>query len=229
MANRARARELAADFNREGDPTGWFEPLYQEAEAGKSKVPWAGLRPNPHLLDFWKSQALVAAGKSALVIGSGLGDVAEQLAAWAFQTTAFDISETAIRASRKRSPQSRVEYVTADLLAPPPSWSRRFDFVLESYTLQVLPETIRPQAFEKIAGFVRPGGVLLIIARGREESEAPGEMPWPLTRIELGAFICFGLHEKSFEDYYDPEEPSVRLFRALYVHASKPEQPPSVR
>jgi hypothetical protein len=97
MKDRARARELAAEFNRKGDPTGWFEQLYQEGEAGKSAVPWANLCPNPHLLDFWKSHAQPTAGRSALTIGSGLGDDAEQLAAWGFDTTAFDISETAIR------------------------------------------------------------------------------------------------------------------------------------
>src|SRR2546430_1332162 len=104
MKDRSRARELAAEFRRKGDPTGWFEQLYQEGEAGKSTVPWANLCPNPHLLNFWKSHPHPTEGKSALTIGSGLGDDAEQLAAWGFRTTAFDISQTAIRTSRKRFP-----------------------------------------------------------------------------------------------------------------------------
>ncbi len=95
MKDRARARELAAEFHRKGDPTGWFEALYQEGEAGKSTVPWANLRPNPLLLDFWNAHPQQTAGKTALTIGSGMGDDAEQLATWGFQTTAFDISETA--------------------------------------------------------------------------------------------------------------------------------------
>ncbi len=52
IPDRTRARELAAEFYLKGDPTGWFEPLYREAEAGKSTVPWADLCPNPHLLGF---------------------------------------------------------------------------------------------------------------------------------------------------------------------------------
>ena len=95
--DRSRARELAGEFIRKGDPTGWFETLYREGEEGKSIVPWAdGLR-NPHLAEFWAVQPQESEGKNALVIGCGLGDDAEQLAEWGYQTTAFDISETAIR------------------------------------------------------------------------------------------------------------------------------------
>jgi SAM-dependent methyltransferase len=223
MKDRARARELAAEFNRKGDPTGWFEQLYQEGEAGKSAVPWANLCPNPHLLDLWKSHAQPTAGKTALTIGSGLGDDAEQLAAWGFHTTAFDISETAIRTSRKRFPTTKVEYLAANLLDPPSTWRRAFDFVFEANTLQVLPAALRPRAIENIAGFLCPGGLLLVIARAREPSEPEGQMPWPLTRAELSAFTAAGLDELSFEDFLDledPAEPAVRRFRALYRFAA---------
>ncbi len=219
MKDRARARELAAEFHRKGDPTGWFEPLYQEGEAGKSTVPWANLRPNPLLLDFWSAHPQQTARKAALTIGSGLGDDAEQLATWGFHTTAFDISETAIRASRKRFPNSTVHYVSANLLEPPSAWRRTFDFVFEANTLQVLPAHLRPRATENIAGFLRSGGLLLIIARGRESSEPEGQMPWPLTRAELSAFTAAGLEQISFEDLLDsedPAEPAVPRFRALY-------------
>jgi SAM-dependent methyltransferase len=157
--------------------------------------------------------------KTALTIGSGLGDDAEQLATWGFQTTAFDISETAIRASRKRFPNSTVDYVASNLLEPSSAWRRTFDFVFEANTLQVLPAHLRPRAIENIAGFLRSGGFLLIIARGREPSEPEGQMPWPLTRAELSAFTAAGLEQISFEDLLDsedPGEPAVRRFRALY-------------
>src|SRR5216684_1884579 len=219
MKDRARARELAAECHRKGDPTGWFERLYQEGEAGKSTVPWANLRPNPFLLDFWKAHPPATAEKTALIIGSGLGDDAEQLATWGFRTTAFDISETAIRASRKRFPATSVEYCTANLLEPPSAWRRTFDFVFEANTLQVLPAHLRLRAIENIAGFLRPGGLLLVIARGREPSDPEGQMPWPLTSVELSAFTAAGLQEISFEDlldFEDPAEPAVRRFRALY-------------
>ncbi len=219
MKDRTRARQLAAEFIRKGDPTGWFEPLYQEGEAGKSIVPWANLSPNAYLLDFWEAHPQPTAGKTALTIGSGLGDDAEQLASWGFRTSAFDISETAIRASRKRFPDTAVEYLAADLLAPPSIWRRTFHFVFEANTLQVLPANLRPRAIENLAGFLCPSGLLLVVARGREPSDPEGQMPWPLTRAELAAFAAAGLEELSFEDLLnleDPGEPPVRRFRALY-------------
>src|SRR5437899_8645162 len=171
MKDRRRARELASEFIRKGDPTGWFEALYQEGEAGKSTVPWANLRPNPFLVDFWKAHPQPTTGKNALTVGSGLGDDAEQLAAWGFRTAAFDISETAIRASRKRFPNTTVEYCAANLLEPPSTWRRTFHFVFEANTLQVLPTVLRSRAIENLTGFLCPGGLLLFVARGREPSE----------------------------------------------------------
>jgi len=218
MPNRTRARELATEFLKKGDPTGWFEVLYREAEAQSdtTDIPWADGLPNPNLLTFWHHHPLPSANKSALVIGGGLGDDAEQLAARGFQTTSFDISETAIRATKKRFPESKVNYVAADLLAPPPHWSRKFDFVFEANTLQALPPDLRAIACTKIPDFVAPGGHLLVIARGREPFEPEGEAPWPLTRQEFSAFQRAGLDELSFEDFLDAETPPVRRFRALY-------------
>jgi SAM-dependent methyltransferase len=216
MKDRRRARELAAEFIRRGDPIGWFEVLYREAEAGKSNVPWADYRPNPHLVGFWILHPQQSAGKSALVIGCGLGDDAEQLAAWGFRTTAFDISRTAIRAARKRFPNSTVDYHAANLLDPPPQWRGNFDFVFEANTIQVLPAALRPQAIKNIASFLRSGGHLLVIARGREPSEPEGQMPWPLTRGEIAAFTALGLEELLFDIVPDIDEPGVRRFRVLY-------------
>lgn len=216
MPDRTRARQLAAEYIAKGDPTGWFERLYKEADEGRSIVPWAELRPSPNLLNFWSDQPLPSAGKKALTIGCGLGDDAEQLAEWGFSTTAFDISGSAIQACRARFPNTRVEYVAADLLQPPDSWFRAFDFVFESNTLQVLPPELRPRAMENAAGFVARSGRLLVIARARQPSDPRGEMPWPLTRGELDRFTEIGLREMSFEDFLDSEDPPVHRFRVLY-------------
>ena len=100
---------------------------------------------------------------------------------------------------------------------PAARWLHGFDFVLESYTLQVLPPELRARAMENVAGFVKEGGNLLLIARGRDENGPCGEMPWPLTRKELNHFTAIGLRELAFEDYQDSEDPPVRRFRALYI------------
>jgi SAM-dependent methyltransferase len=217
---RARVRELALQFTQKGDQLGWFEALYQEAGSDNSAIPWADMEPNPRLLEFWQKHPLPTADQRALVIGSGLGDDSEQLAAWGFKTTAFDISPTAIAATRKRYPNSAVEYVVADLFDPPVAWRRAFDFVLEVYTVQAFTGELRARAVAKIAELVAPHGQLLVIARGREEGEPEGQgPPWPLTRDEIDSFLRAGLAEESFEDYADPEPPWVRRFRALYRRA----------
>jgi len=219
--DRTRARELAAEFIRRGDPTGWFEALYKEGEEGKSVVPWADGQKNPHLAEFWRAHPQKTGGKSALVIGCGLGDDAQQLAEWGYQTTAFDISETAIRTAKNRFPKTTVEYRVANLLQPPAEWTHSFDFVLEVYTLQALPPTVRSQATQNVAAFVRPGGNLLILARGREPQEPEGQLPWPLTRAELADFGLAGLTEQIFEEYFDNEVPPARRYRVLYSRPAR--------
>jgi len=85
--------------------------------------------------------------------------------------------------------------------------------VFEANTLQVLPAELRPQAMRRLAGLVAPSGTLLVVCRGREPSEPPGPMPWPLTRGELIAGVG-GLNLVTFEEHYDAGDPPVRRFRA---------------
>jgi hypothetical protein len=214
--HRATAREIAHKHLDMGDPLGWFENLYSQAGEDISIIPWADLKPNPNLVDWLDQQEPTAFGL-ALKVGSGLGDDAEELVRRGFITTAFDISRTAIMRSQKRFSQSSVSYVVADLFSPPSEWQGKFQFVLESYTLQVLPPNLRSQAIRCIASFVAPGGTLLVIARGREQTEPEGKMPWPLTKEELLLFELHGLKHTSFDDYMDSEEPPVRRFRVTLV------------
>ena len=214
-SRRATARELAQRHLAAGDPLGWFEVLYAQAGNDTAMIPWADLTPNPNLIS-WLNQNKIPVPGRALKIGCGLGDDAEELARRHFETTAFDISESAIAFCRDRYPQSPVSYVVADLFHAPSEWKGGFDFVLESYTLQVLPPGIRLEAMHQIASFVSPGGTLLVIARGREPHESEGKMPWPLTKDEFMLFQTLGLKELSFEDYMDKEDLPVRRFRAAY-------------
>jgi ubiquinone/menaquinone biosynthesis C-methylase UbiE len=208
-------RAIAREHLASGDLLGWFEDLYSRAGEDASIIPWLDLEPNPNLIE-WLNQHGVVGSARAIKVGSGLGDDAEELARRGFKTTAFDISASAISWSQRRFPQSSVSYIVADLFSAPVEWEAKFDFVLESYTLQVLPPNLRAGAVHCIASFVTPGGTLLAITRGREPRESEGKMPWPLTKDELSLFEAQGLKEVSFEDYMDSEEPPVRRFRATY-------------
>jgi SAM-dependent methyltransferase len=214
--HRATAREIARKHLDRGDPLGWFEELYSRAGEDTHIIPWADLEPNPNLVD-WLDQHEPVASSLALKVGSGLGDDAEELARRGLITTAFDVSQSAIAQSQRRFPRSSVSYVVADLLSAPAEWQNKYQFVLESYTLQVLPPDLRPDAIRCIASFVAPGGVLLVMARGREPTEPKGKMPWPLVKKELSLFEAHDLKQVSFEEYMDSEEPPVHRFRVTFV------------
>src|SRR5919106_5037377 len=142
--HRATARELAAAHLQQGDPLGWFDALYRKADGQAAAIPWADLRPNPHLVEWLNSAAL--SPRRALIIGCGLGDDAESLASLGWSVVAFDISAEAIRWARQRFPESGVSYRVVDLFHPPQEWRHAFDLVVEAYTLQVLPPELRTQA-----------------------------------------------------------------------------------
>ncbi|HEV3138075.1 MAG TPA: class I SAM-dependent methyltransferase [Pirellulales bacterium] len=214
--DRATARRLAQESLARQDAIGWFDALYIAAQDDASLIPWADMRGNPIFAKWLGQHPLAGQGKRALVIGCGLGDDAQELAALGFEVTAFDVSARAIEWCRRRFPDSGVNYRVADLLNPPAGWNESFDFVLEIYTLQVLPADLRPAATSHMASFVGRGGTLLVVARGREPAEDRGAMPWPLVKDEFEAFTLYGLETVSFEDYFDGEDPPVRRFRVEY-------------
>lgn len=214
--DRSFVRRLAAESHARGDATGWFDVLYRHADGDLSAIPWADQIANEHLVQWLETKPLAELGRRALVVGCGLGDDAEHLSALGLDVTAFDISPEAVAWCRRRFPTSRVSYQQADLLAPPEDFTSAFDFVFEAYTLQSLPIELRQQAMTHLASFLAPGGTLLVVARGRDDSEPVTQMPWPLSREELAPLAAAGLEVVSFEDYFDSEASPVRRFRVTY-------------
>jgi hypothetical protein len=186
-------------------------------------VGWKLLSPSPcgENVEKWEKWDRLNIDVSILTCGAG--DDAEELARHGFRVTAFDVAPAAIDWAKRRFPDSPVEYLVADILNPPRQWKRAFDFVLESYILQVLPASLRREAMTRIASFVKPGGALLVLARARDAQDPVGHMPWPLTREELLWFDRLGLQLDSFEDFWDDETPPVRRFRIAYHMPPKPE------
>jgi len=147
-------------------------------------------------------------GKSALVVGCGMGDDAIELEALGFQVTAFDVSETAIKFCKERFPQSKVEFLRADLLENLPQWRQKYDFVLEIFTVQALPPKYEKELIQNISDFVAPDGQLLVIAEvGKEERSFESGPPWLLTSQHIDSFVSCGL--KVVEKHVEQDSSSI--------------------
>jgi SAM-dependent methyltransferase len=192
---------------------GQFDAIYGRASGDPRAVPWAREAPHPLLTDWLQRRPEDGQGKSAVVIGCGLGDDAEALASAGFTVTAIDISLEAINWCKRRFPTSRVNYLVQDLFETPTAWRQSFDLVLESSTLQALPAEIRPEAMLQIADLVAPGATALVICRGGEPGEVDDGPPHPLTRAELQHFQQAGLVEVAFDDVPRIKGHRMRQFR----------------
>ena len=208
---------MAAEAAAAGTPLAWFEPLYRAGARGEATIPWAKRVPSPFLLAWADEHGLAGDGRRALVVGCGLGDDAEALAARGFAVVAFDLAPAAVGECAERFPASTVDYVVGDLLDPPDRWRQAFDLVFEANTVQVLPVgPVRAAGAARLATFVAPGGRLLIVARARDEDDPPGELPWPLAPSELAA--CGGglVPEHHAEVADHDEDPPVRRWVASF-------------
>lgn len=188
-------QNLVTDSFAQNEPSGWFEPLYAGANFDPQKIPWANLSA-PAPLTEWLQSQVDTKTKKALVIGCGLGDDAQAIAEVGYQTTAFDISPSAIDWCRQRFPDSTVNYQTGDIFQPSPSWLQAFDLVWECRTIQALPLDVRTEVIDNIAQLVKPQGKLLVLTNLRLTEEAPSGPPWSLSANELQKFIMAGLKEE---------------------------------
>lgn len=209
-----RASQLAAESIAQGEATGWFDRLYVEARDGRTDVPWDRAAPHPLLVDWAQRRHLDGVGRSAVVVGCGLGYDAELLAVAGFAVTGFDVAGTGIAMARDRHPGSPVDYRTADLFALPAAWASAFDLVVEVFTVQALPITRRTEAIRGVSGLVAPGGTLLVVAASREDGSAPDGPPWPLTRTEVDAFAADGLVPVLVQRLPHPDDTRVLRWRA---------------
>ncbi len=218
---------MAHEAEQAGNYLDWFERVYSGAITGELKVPWGYKIANPFLIAWLNEKNHNnCPEKTALKIGCGLGDDAEELARRGFQTTAFDISPSAIALAEDRFSGSRVNYQVADLFNPPPGWKNAFDVVVEIFTIQALTLGMRQEACARVASFLKPGGSLFVVSFGRTKLDDQGNirptpkplrMPWPVTREELDVFTDAGLTEVSFREVADPENAKVRRFIVEYT------------
>ena len=211
-----RVKQLATQAIEDSNPTAWFDVLYSQSQGDVTQIPWAKLTAHPYLQDWLTTNNPQGQGKSALVIGCGLGDDAEALATRGFQVTAFDISPTAINWCQQRFPNSCVKYVVADLLALPSQWEQAFDLVVEIRNIQALPLNIRSTVITSVASVVAPAGTLLLINRFRETEVEPDGPPWPLSSSELAQFTQLGLQELNRIVFFESDRADIPQLRIQY-------------
>jgi SAM-dependent methyltransferase len=109
--------------------------------------------------------------ESALDAGCGTGDLARLLAPRCGRVLGLDLSPNMVAEARRRSAGvANVEFAVADLMTEPLE-PAAFDCVASVATLHHLP---LDAALERLAGLLRPGGVLLVldIVDGRRDSLA---------------------------------------------------------
>lgn len=234
LTERAAAREVVAIAAPSApvalaDPTevrevaSTFEGVYQEACGDACRVPWHRDGANPPLVSWLNAEApgMVRPGASAAVIGCGLGDDVCELAARGYDVLGFDVSASAVDWCKRRHPDLVDRFVQADLLSLPARLWRRFDLVVEVYTLQSLPVRLRDAAVAGAASLLRPHGTLLVACRGRIEGEPLDEgsgPPYPLTARELVALMGRnGLSPtRAVDDFHDDESPPKHRLRGAF-------------
>lgn len=171
-----------------------FEAVYAGAGGDAERIPWADLRPCPLLVDWLNTSAcgLVRPGARAIVIGAGLGDDVMELSRRGYDVIGFDISPTAVHWAQQRHPDVADRLVVADLLCMPGRWLRRFDLVVEVYTIQSLLPARRSEVCRAVASLLAPHGHLFLACRKREDGHAVDELagpPWALTCAEVAELM----------------------------------------
>ncbi len=165
--------ETDAEAGTDNDVDGKVSPAqHWESRYSDSDRIWSG-RVNPAVADV---VAKLPVGE-ALELGCGEGGDAVWLAEQGWKVSAVDISPTAVRrgadGAAERQVADRITWHTEDLSVWEPATT--FDLVTASY-LHSEAELPRMEILRRAAGWVRPGGHLLIVSHVFEtEEDVP---PW---------------------------------------------------
>jgi SAM-dependent methyltransferase len=187
----ARAADRLAAQTRD-EPTRWLQELWASAERNEVDLPWDRTEPFPEVARFVDALG-PGAGRRAVVVGSALGADAEALARTGWDTVAFDVSSAAVRLAQQRYPDSAVRYRTADLLDLAGDLVGAFDLVVEVFTVQALPPSVRPQAVAGVRRLLAPGGTAVVVQFVRGDADPDEGPPWLLDRAEMESFAGEGV------------------------------------
>ena len=184
---------LGVDENK---PNKWFETLYSDSNKGGEGVPWANMAPHPMLKSWITKNPNIHKEKTALVIGCGMGDDAIELESQGYKVTAFDVSNSAIELCKARFPKSNVKFIQADLIEGISEWHRKFDLVLEIFTIQALPPKYEKILIQNISNFVSDNGKLIVITEVQKGTRTyENGPPWLLNYGYSDSFESCGLKQ----------------------------------
>jgi SAM-dependent methyltransferase len=182
-----KAGRLAAETA--GEPTRWVEELWSSAERDEVDLPWDRTEPFPDVARFVADLG-PGAGRPAVVVGAALGADAEALARAGWDTVAFDISPAVVRLVRQRYPESDVDYRNSNLLDLADDLVGAFDLVVEVFTVQSMPPSVRPQAVAGVRRLLAPGGTAVVVQFVRGDADPDAGPPWLLDRAEMESFAA---------------------------------------
>jgi SAM-dependent methyltransferase len=201
-----------------------FEAIYRAGVAGETEIPWDTGGPNPHFMEWLDRSAhdVVRPGARVSVVGCGFGHEAKALLSRGYDVTAFDVSPTAIEHAKQLHPEWAASFCVADLFALPSRWKRRFDLVVEVYTIQSLPPETRRGTIGAIESLLHPHGSLFLLCRASDHpvmiDEGP---PWPLTVSDIHELAASINYEPidGIELLVDDESPPKRRLRTVLRRA----------
>lgn len=201
-----------------------FEAIYRAGLAGDGTIPWDDGKPNPLFLEWLDRSAhdIVRPGARVAVVGCGFGHDARALLSRGYDVTAFDISESAIEHAKRLHADWASSFCVADVFNLPTRWKRRFDLVVEIYTIQALPPETRRGTIGVIESLLHPHGALFMLCRECEHPvRADQGPPWPLTVTDLRDLAASINYEPSdsIELLVDDENPPKRRLRTLLRRA----------
>jgi len=214
-------KQMVKEHHENDEPFSWCDSVYTDAQGDYKAVFWADLEASPYLVKWLeKNKNQLTSNlqdKKAIVIGCGVGDDAEALSDYGYKVTAFDISPEAIKLCKKRYPNTKVDYLVADLFDYDKAWLENFDVVYECNTIQILPGEYRIQARIAMSNLLSKNAHILVSCRSREKNEKNDEIPLPLDYEEINKFVTDDkLKEISFKAYNDNQTPSIPHFFAVY-------------
>ncbi len=199
-----------------------FDAVYRDADADHTRIPWSHRRPNPLLMRWLddKGRDQLPERPRTAVVGCGLGTDAAALHNRGHAVTAFDPAPTAVEHAKKLHPELAHIFRVADAFDPPADMLGAFDLVAEVHTLQALPPRFRRPLARGIASLAAPGGIIVAVARARDENVDLTDIdgpPFPFTPSEfLDAFSQTGVDlTEPLHDAPDSNSPPVRRLRAV--------------